>query len=346
VSPCVVPVIRWRAEECGRPDNPGLEESLTVRLALAATCVTLKPHCAPGSAQNPAFLAAIHLRDVRKTVSMQELAGGGLVQSIPAKTLPAGSADEDRRLAAEDRRRAAHYLSAAYRDDMTGALNRRPGREQMQALLDRARRDASALAVLFIDVDGLKLVNDSRGHDQGDALLAAVGTALRLSLRSYDLVVRYGGDEFVCALPGATAEVTQESLARVRSTLDRLVPGATVSAGCAGLAPTDTIDAVIRRADADLYHARRLGRPSARLSAVSTRPAAEHPCGVSCGVCGGGVPLGEFVLQATERMTRAADCPDCGATTLIQLAHAAIPLPLGEAVKRSDATAPRLAPRS
>jgi len=230
-----------------------------------------------------------------------------------------GSAEEDRRLAAEDRRRAAHYLSAAYRDDMTGALNRRPGREQMQALFDRARRDASALTFVFVDVDGLKRVNDSLGHDQGDALLAAVGTALRLSLRSYDLVVRYGGDEFVCALPGATAAVAQESLARVRSTLHGLAPGATVSAGCAELRPADNVDDVIRRADIDLYKARSSGRPSPRLSPVSPPPSAENGA-VACGSCGSLLRICDFVLQATDRMTRAAGCHVCGATTVIQLA--------------------------
>ncbi|HET6911076.1 MAG TPA: GGDEF domain-containing protein [Mycobacteriales bacterium] len=205
-------------------------------------------------------------------MSMGELAGPG-------------SADEDRRLAAEDRRQAAHYLSAAYRDDMTGALNRRPGREQMQALFDRARRDDSALTFVFVDVDGLKLVNDSLGHDQGDALLAAVGSALRLSLRSYDLVVRYGGDEFVCALPGATADAAKEGLARVRSALDRLVPGATVSAGCAELRPADNLDDVIRRADFDLYRARSSGRPNPRLSTTSEPSSAEGGA-LACGSCG------------------------------------------------------------
>ena len=212
-----------------------------------------------------------------------------------------GSAEEDRRLAAEDRRRAAHYLSAAYRDDMTGALNRRPGREQMQALFDRARRDASALTIVFVDVDGLKLVNDSSGHDQGDALLAAVGTALRSSLRSYDLVVRYGGDEFVCALPGATADAAQESLARVRSTLDGLVPGATVSAGCAELRPADNIDDAIRRADAALYRARRSDRPSPRLSPVSSQPGSDSGA-VVCGSCGSTrLPTGGALRRADAR---------------------------------------------
>lgn len=204
-----------------------------------------------------------------------------MVVSLP------GSADDDRRLAAEDRRQAASYLSAAYRDDTTGALARRPGREQMQVLLERARRDVSALMFVFVDVDGLKRVNDSHGHDRGDALLAAVGAALRASLRSYDLVIRYGGDEFVCALPGGTAEVAEASLARVRSRLDRLMAGATVSAGYAELRPADAIDDAIRRADADLYRRRSLAHTSADRQLV-------------CGACGATTPF-QISLDDTTR---------------------------------------------
>jgi diguanylate cyclase (GGDEF)-like protein len=269
-------------------------------------------------------------------MSMGAVAGRRLITSTSGRTSPATSAEDDRRLAAEDRRQAAHYLAAAYRDDLTGALNRRPGREQMQAFRDRARRDGSALTFVFLDVDGLKLVNDSLGHDRGDAVLAAVGTALRLSLRSYDLVVRYGGDEFVCALPGATMDVAQESLARVSSTLHRLAPGATVSAGCAELRPADNVDDVIRRADIDLYSTRSADRLSPGLRRVSTPPSAENGA-VLCASCGSLVRICDFVVQATGRMTRAADCQGCGATTIIQLAQDSIRLPSGEALRRADA---------
>jgi diguanylate cyclase (GGDEF)-like protein len=260
---------------------------------------------------------------------MDELADRRHVIAVPMVTESLDAAEEDRRLAADDRRQAARYLSDSYRDDTTGALNRRPGRDQMQLLLDRARRDASALSFLFVDVDGLKQVNDLQGHDRGDMLLEAVGSALRSSLRSYDLIVRYGGDEFVCALPGGTAQVAAESLARVRVALDDCFVGATVSAGCAELRSTDTLADVIRRADADLYRGRLQRQASAgrRLSAAPTQPAATRAPSVACGACGGRVPLTEFVVELTARMTRSADCPDCGATTLIQLSFALLPPP-------------------
>jgi diguanylate cyclase (GGDEF)-like protein len=268
---------------------------------------------------------------------MDELAARRQVIAVPIVVASPDSAEEDRRLAAEDRRQAARYLSAIYRDHTTGALNRQPGREQMQLLFDRARRDGSALTFVFVDVDGLKAVNDSQGHHRGDALLAAVGSALRSSLRSYDVVSRYGGDEFVCALPGGTAQAAAERIVRVRAALDELFPGATISAGCAELGSTDTIDDVIRRADTDLYRGR-LGRhPSAgrRLSAAPTLPAATREPSVACGACAGRVPLTEFVVELTARMTRSADCPNCGATTLSQLSPASS-LPPGSWLRPSD----------
>jgi diguanylate cyclase (GGDEF)-like protein len=208
----------------------------------------------------------------------------------------------------------------------------------MQVLLDRAHRDSSALTLIFLDVDGLKRVNDSQGHDQGDALLAAVGTALRSTLRGSDVVVRYGGDEFVCALPGGTAEVAQDSVGRTRLALRRLVPAATLSAGFAELGPADTLDDVIRRADTDLYRGRRLGQPPVerRVNAAWASPARLQRASVACGACGGRVALTDFVLELTARLTRSADCAECGATTLIQLAQAVSPPP-GRLAVRADA---------
>ena len=239
----------------------------------------------------------------------------------PAPRRAIDPAEEDRRLAAEDRREAARYLFASYRDRTTGALNRQPGCEQLKLLVDRARREGSPLAFVFLDVDGLKEVNDSQGHASGDALLESLGSALRHGMRSYDVVVRYGGDEFVCALPGSSATAAKARVSQAQSVLGELVDGATVSAGYAELRATDTLDEVIARADKDLYQSRRLEQgPTTGPStpARSSSPETRRPS-VACGACGGRVALVEFVVQLTDRMTRAADCPDCGETTVIEL---------------------------
>jgi diguanylate cyclase (GGDEF)-like protein len=162
----------------------------------------------------------------------------------------------DRELAAADRLRAAEYLLDSYRDELTGALQRRSGCEQLRAETDRAHRTGSGLAVMFVDVDGLKSLNDTIGHAAGDRLLAAVGAALRCSLRSYDIVVRYGGDEFVCALPGGTAAIVQQSSTRALRALAQQMPGATFSTGQSQLQPGEALESAIQRADADLYQRR------------------------------------------------------------------------------------------
>lgn len=107
----------------------------------------------------------------------------------------------DRKEAALDRLRAAEYLRRTYRDELTGALQRQVGRERLVHEVQRAQRFGDELVIAFLDVVHLKGVNDTRGHDAGDKLLAAVGSSLHRCLRSYDVVVRYGGDEFVCPCP-------------------------------------------------------------------------------------------------------------------------------------------------
>lgn len=195
--------------------------------------------------------------DPRRLTSAEQYRGRGAQDATAGDR---ATAARDRRLAAEDRRRAAQYLAEAYRDDVTGALSRRPGRERLQAEIDRAHRASTPLTVLFFDVDGLKQVNDRQGHRRGDELLAATGTALRTSLRSYDIVVRYGGDEFVCGLPGEGKHTAGETIARVQRALAGLVPAAQISAGQAQLLDGDTLDDLIERADVDLglRRARRL----------------------------------------------------------------------------------------
>jgi diguanylate cyclase (GGDEF)-like protein len=126
--------------------------------------------------------------------------------------------------------------------------------------VDRARRYSESLVLAFLDVDHLKRVNDTEGHAAGDELLRAVGAALLQHLRSYDVVVRYGGDEFVCALPGLPVAETTRRLRAVGATLTDAVPGASVSFGMAELCPDDTLDDVIARADRAMYAGRRTSR--------------------------------------------------------------------------------------
>ena len=109
-------------------------------------------------------------------------------------------AARDRESAARDRAEAALERRTNATDSLTGAWLRGPGLSELEREISRARRGNGRLVVAYVDVNGLKAVNDTRGHAAGDALLARVVAALRSNLRPYELVVRVGGDEFICAL--------------------------------------------------------------------------------------------------------------------------------------------------
>jgi diguanylate cyclase (GGDEF)-like protein len=164
--------------------------------------------------------------------------------------------------AARDREEAARDRAQAGVDVLTGALRRGRGLVDLQREIDRERRSDGRLVLAFVDVDGLKAVNDVQGHAAGDQLLRDVALALRNELRSYDLVVRYGGDEFLCTLSGSDIEGARRRFDEVARNLTDRSPEASVSVGLAALADPDTLDELIGRADAALYAGRR-GAPRA-----------------------------------------------------------------------------------
>ena len=142
-------------------------------------------------------------------------------------------------------------------DELTGILRRGPGLRELQHEIDRARRQGHPLVVAFIDVNGLKSVNDREGHAAGDQVLREVAQALRQGLRSYDLLLRYGGDEFVCALSDADIPQAEQRLRAVTDLLQGAPKHASIDWGLAELAMTDSLDDLVDRADSALYMARR-----------------------------------------------------------------------------------------
>ena len=109
----------------------------------------------------------------------------------------------------------------------------------------------------FIDVDGLKLLNDSQGHLAGDTLLQLLGETLRANVRPYDVIVRYGGDEFICAMPNLSASDARARFERIAALLTAADVKHSVTFGLAEAEPADTLQELIARADADLLQARR-----------------------------------------------------------------------------------------
>ena len=166
----------------------------------------------------------------------------------------------DREAAAADRHEAAGDRRYAGLDELTGVFRRGTGELALTHEMHRARRSGQPLVLAVIDVDGLKAVNDRYGHAAGDGLLRDVATAIVATLRAYDVTVRWGGDEFVCALSDVTLEVAAERLADIRCALQASRPDASFSAGLALLAQGDDLDALISRADVALYEDKRARR--------------------------------------------------------------------------------------
>ena len=163
----------------------------------------------------------------------------------------------DRRRAAEEREEALAELRLAHRDELTGAYRRGSGEEALQAEIDRARRADARLVLAFVDVNDLREINNRDGHLAGDAMLCEVVSAIRAEIRSYEPIVRFGGDEFICAVGGVSLAQARARFAAIQDTLAERRGGPAVSVGLAELREDDTLAELIERADAELLEARR-----------------------------------------------------------------------------------------
>jgi diguanylate cyclase (GGDEF)-like protein len=180
-----------------------------------------------------------------------------------------GDAAEDRRAAAADRAISARARAASSIDELTGAHGRDAGVVELERETAMASRMKQPLVLAFIDVDGLKRTNDSLGHAAGDRLLRRVVDTLRAHLRSYDLIVRFGGDEFLCALVGIGTAAAAERFSVVDGEL--AAHEASVTVGLAELRVDESLEDLIARADAELLR-KRQQRPSARVVDLTHRP--------------------------------------------------------------------------
>jgi diguanylate cyclase (GGDEF)-like protein len=136
-------------------------------------------------------------------------------------------------------------------DELTGTLRRAAGISIAERELARAHRHHTPLTIAFVDVDGLKEANDRKGHLAGDRLLRGVAQALKDGLRAQDMLLRYGGDEFISVLPDTTASAARAKLREVQSQAVRA--GLRFTFGLAQLERGDDIVSLLARADRELY---------------------------------------------------------------------------------------------
>jgi diguanylate cyclase (GGDEF)-like protein len=158
-------------------------------------------------------------------------------------------------------------------DSLTGLLNRRAFEDILERELERIQGSDGSLAVLLLDIDHFKKVNDAQGHSAGDEVLRRVCGALQTGTRPMDAVARYGGEEFVMLVRGRTLEQAEEMAERLRADIAALIrlPGGlkvTASIGVAASAGGDTPEEILRRCDEALYESKRGGRNRVTASRV------------------------------------------------------------------------------
>ena len=182
-------------------------------------------------------------------------------------------------VAARKFRQARHLQNLASTDELTGLANRRALLSFAADAVARAHRDEAALAVLMIDIDHFKRVNDRHGHAVGDQVLRHASRVLAAGLRERDRLGRVGGEEFVAVLPGATLAQARQVAERMRSAIDaaRLIGPTgevrfTVSIGVAGARIAETADALLERADAALYLPKDRGRNTVVIDEADALP--------------------------------------------------------------------------
>ncbi|MBB3978106.1 two-component system cell cycle response regulator [Rhizobium azooxidifex] len=195
-----------------------------------------------------------------------------LMRPVDANELLARSLTQIRRKRYNDRLRASvkQTIELAVTDGLTGLHNRRYLDSHLKLLIDRSVARGRQMSICMTDIDRFKLINDTYGHDVGDAVLREFANRLRTAVRGADLACRYGGEEFVLLMPDTSAETAAAVAERLRMTIEeqpfRISGGGapltvTASIGIASLLPQgDSPDTLLKRADNALYEAKRAGR--------------------------------------------------------------------------------------
>ena len=165
------------------------------------------------------------------------------------------------------RQDADEFARAAVMDPVSGLFNRRYFHERLEEELDRARRHSTTVALLMIDIDNFKGINDRYGHLVGDLVIRGVGDILKKSVRKFDLCTRFGGEEFAIVMPGSGPESSLPVAERIRQRIEAFKPDekeladlrVTVSIGMA-LSRGGAARELISHADQALYEAKQAGK--------------------------------------------------------------------------------------
>ena len=226
--------------------------------------------CADDKTRHTPILIIVDSEDKPRLAKALELGVNDyLAKPIDRNEMLARVRTQIRRKRYQDRLRADYQrsLSMALTDPLTGFYNRSYLDAHLDALLARSSESPDSAAVLLLDIDFFKRVNDTYGHAAGDEVLKVVSGQVADQLLSSDTLARYGGEEFVVVMPNQEIHKAMAVAERVRTMIEQLavqVEGqeirTTVSIGVATSFPGDTPDALLRRADEALYKAKETGR--------------------------------------------------------------------------------------
>ena len=224
------------------------------------------------------------LPDARNLLVVPLMAEGGVQGVVVAEhALRSGSRIERRVVAAVERfashgalsLRNAALLEAMERmaatDALTGIANRRTFEATAERELARSARSGEPVALVLVDIDNFKRLNDTYGHREGDEVLRTVASILQGACRTFDTPARYGGEEFAVVLPGCDLAAGHRAAERIREAVAALDHEArvTVSAGVAASPRNGTdVDALVRSADGALYESKRTGRNKVSVAAM------------------------------------------------------------------------------
>ncbi len=226
--------------------------------------------------QLPSVLAHGNIQQYLPTVVVSALAEEdfgvdfaslGVMDFLPMLHVSTGTLDRRLRYARSHFRRMRQLEEWAFVDHLTGAATRRLFNVQLEKMADRARRSGNYLTLCMQDLDDFKAINDAHGHIVGDEVLRESVRRVRAVLRGYDLVGRFGGDEFSVVLEGADLEDTHDILERLQRIFDngfefrgQKIP-AHCSLGAVRFRPDEmSLSAAFEAADAELANAKRAGK--------------------------------------------------------------------------------------
>jgi diguanylate cyclase (GGDEF)-like protein len=215
--------------------------------------------------------------ELAQLAGLSLLLGLGLLASIVIVARLVGYRRPVERAREAEFARLAHV---ALTDSLTGLGNRRGFHENLERELQRRARSVSTFSIVMLDLDGLKQVNDSLGHQAGDEQIRALADCMRATMRVVDTGYRIGGDELMVLLPDQAASGAYTFAQRFQREASRHHTGVSFSCGIAETTDSEDADGLIRKADLALYDAKRSGRRVVVYSdSLAPKPSAKRLAG-------------------------------------------------------------------